>query len=872
MAAAAYSTLPNNGYAGYNPEGDPYNTNNAGAYDTGFGAIASDPYQYPTNEYDNDIPDDQQQPDYSNEYQQPPYANENYPPQQPQNVLPNTYPPQPQNVPSNTYPPQPQNVHPQAYVQPPQNIPPQPYGQRPPNNQQQQPFYQDEHQQVPHTNGNYPPQQPQKAPSNGYPQQPQKAPSNGYPQQPPNHQQQPFYGNDHQQSPYDNDDYPPQQPPPPQNYPPNPFAQRPLNNQQQQPQFNGHPNPQVPKTNNRSMPMNNNTTESYSDISGIQPPYNPNVDNQYADPRNYQQNFAATKQHQPLPPVDNQNYQSPPYHNQPKQQMSNRPPKQEQQQYYQPPSPPESDHQQNSKPYASHGSVRRPSLSNQNNNYPFEPLPKVNHNRQDSKTSKSSSIPPITNKKKDETREEKQNKPTVTKPKSQTIGLQTEEPRILDKNKRNQKQPFTKNKRDNDSQSDDDDQHDHIRTNRNKKQPHTKSKPLKNYNYPTTDDYSSDDDRPCPHCRHQKKVTGSDRHLDKNPRLPPLRRLGKPSHQESHTSNPMNSKRTATRRFSQHDKSPSFGIVSSRQGNLYINRNTGHTPRYREAYDPQSDQEKSNGKSKRRQNSNIYEDEEEEENPKTNRSRFGKFKNSVKNHGSRKCPHACEKCGHLPPSVGRRSASNDGHGTNRHNNKDQSKSKSKYKSSTVDIPFSQPPIRADTYVESERIRAVRDAQGYYMPYKPYTLKDYNELKKTFNHNNLYSTRQESPVDRVELFKKGQEYGTFIEKSVIDSSDMQPSPPKEMPPVKPWHGGISGLPSSEEAAKRERALEYAKIQVRKYQETTYPRNRSHKSAPEQYGYKPLSKLNGHDPQLRICSICNGVCVKQNSVGHHHHHHH
>ncbi len=68
---------------------------------------------------------------------------------------------------------------------------------------------------------------------------------------------------------------------------------------------------------------------------------------------------------------------------------------------------------------------------------------------------------------------------------------------------------------------------------------------------------------------------------------------------------------------------------------------------------------------------------------------------------------------------------------------------------SFDTLFSNNSISfSDSYVENQRRRAVRDAQGYYFPYKKYTLKDYRDLQKQEANHNPYAAVDEPPLDRV----------------------------------------------------------------------------------------------------------------------------
>ncbi|CAF1407607.1 unnamed protein product [Adineta ricciae] len=856
MATAAYSTHPDNAYAGFGSEADPYNTNNpgivllfdiflhsylcsAGTYDTGFGPIASNDYEYPPDAYDNDYPNgQQQQPFYTNDYQQAPHTNEDYDTRQPQHNPMNTYNQQPQNGYPNAYTQPPQNGYPNSYNQQPQANPPNthgqqsqntypnPYAQQPPahNQYQQQPYHQSKQQQQslypneygqpPYSNGQHPMQQTQDIPPNAHPQQQQQQ-----------QQQQPYYPNQYDQSPYDNEDYPPQQPPNhvgQQQLPPPPPSH---SQQHQQPQqFNSFPNQQAHQMHQRPVLNNSDHNDGFNDMNPMQPPYNQHTNNQYADSRSHQQTFVANTQRHPSSPVDQQ---SRPHFSQSEHLPNNRPPKQDQppsqQQRYNPPppSPPESDHQI-SKPRISVASIHRPSVVNDTTNYQFEPIAKPNNSRQETKNSKTNDLRDQTHKTKADTRDNKSN---GTKSKSQNASSQTEIRSDSDKVKQNKKQPPTKKNRDNDSLSDDD-RRDRDKSNRNKKP----SKSHKNHrdNYRSDDDYSSDENDGCRRCRSRKQTTYSDTHLDRNTRLPPLRRLGKSSQYDSRPDHRSPAKLTSQRRFSQFDDSLSFGLQSSRRSRHQMGRDaSNHRAPRRDAPESLYDRDQRNGKPRRNQTdqkrSTDRRDHGRRDDHKTQRSQLGPLRST---RNDRKHRGTCDKCGRSSPESDDYSSVLEGRGRIRPN----------------EIPFSHPPIRSDTYVETERIRAVRDAQGYYIPYKPYTLKEYNQLKKSLLSNPYSKPDQPPPTDRKELVKKGQEYGTFIEKQVIDSFEPRQSLLKENQPVKPWHGGISTLPDPEDAAKRERAIEYAKIQVRKYQEIGTTRTRSHKSAPDHYAVKPLPRMN------------------------------
>ena len=57
----------------------------------------------------------------------------------------------------------------------------------------------------------------------------------------------------------------------------------------------------------------------------------------------------------------------------------------------------------------------------------------------------------------------------------------------------------------------------------------------------------------------------------------------------------------------------------------------------------------------------------------------------------------------------------------------------------------------DSYLENQRRRTLRDVQGYYFPYKKYTLKDYKDLQKLESQHNPYASVNEITVDRVYIY-------------------------------------------------------------------------------------------------------------------------
>ncbi|CAF0846371.1 unnamed protein product [Didymodactylos carnosus] len=137
--------------------------------------------------------------------------------------------------------------------------------------------------------------------------------------------------------------------------------------------------------------------------------------------------------------------------------------------------------------------------------------------------------------------------------------------------------------------------------------------------------------------------------------------------------------------------------------------------------------------------------------------------------------------------------------------------KKKFKPTIHDVLYSQQWMKSDSYLENQRRRAVRDAQGYYFPYRTYTLKDYKDLQKA-DHQNPFASLNETAIDRKQRAKKRIDYGTQIERSVVENPVRHRNNNKEDDtPRKPWHLSNGDINESEQS-KRERALEYAKNRV------------------------------------------------------------
>ncbi|CAF3989766.1 unnamed protein product, partial [Rotaria magnacalcarata] len=167
--------------------------------------------------------------------------------------------------------------------------------------------------------------------------------------------------------------------------------------------------------------------------------------------------------------------------------------------------------------------------------------------------------------------------------------------------------------------------------------------------------------------------------------------------------------------------------------------------------------------------------------------------------------------------------------------------KQKFKPTVHDVLYSQQWMKTDSYLENQRRRALRDIQGYYFPYKKYTLKDYKDLQKHDSQNNPYASLNEPSPDRKERARKRQEYASQIDKQSVDPSAANTKTPREPLQKKVWHINNSDPDSADKLSKRERALEYAKIQVVKKRPQKSRNDGSNGSDPtEQY-------VNGLFPQ-------------------------
>lgn len=109
----------------------------------------------------------------------------------------------------------------------------------------------------------------------------------------------------------------------------------------------------------------------------------------------------------------------------------------------------------------------------------------------------------------------------------------------------------------------------------------------------------------------------------------------------------------------------------------------------------------------------------------------------------------------------------------------------------------------DSYLENQRRRALRDTQGYYFPYKQYTLKDYKDLQRSEATKNPYAPLQDPLTERVRYFSYENivclQFSSFLKKEQPRKppSNVSQRSVKPLGPLKPIH------PDPEKSSKRER---------------------------------------------------------------------
>ncbi|CAF4566188.1 unnamed protein product [Rotaria sp. Silwood1] len=615
----------------------------------------------------------------------------------------------------------------------------------------------------------------------------------------------------------------------------------------QQTTMNSHSNSQVPVTNYRPLDTNHNTG-TYGTTNIAQTSYKRNMDNHQVESKNYpQSSYADTTQQRPPVPNDNQHQRSQTHLIRSEHQISNRLPKEQQQQHKaQPPSQSNltRSEQQMSKARAS-PPIPHHALLNGDNNYVSETSLKTTSLLQELKPTKSSQMRAAAIQKREKVLEQKrhdryfpssENIPTLTK-----IKPQHESPKI--DAEQNTKEKPSRDKKQSDSLP---------------KQHHSRR-----HGNQTEDNKSSGDDDDNNNTRHRskskKRATASDNHPNKHSHLPPVHHGRMPPFHDPYMDYPLPPGHPIRGRYPYHDGFPPYGPYYGLYGHHHLYDEADDIPPYlspyHDAYDPFFDYEKRKIKPKRHKSKPDGHSDHEENNGgvtgyeterddggKSQLSRKSRNKNTNHDHRGRKSRRDYEENmhSHWPPGY---------YPPNYYQGRDvmlevwrQERNdylKRKFKPSIHDVLYSQQWMKADSYLENQRRRAVRDAQGYYFPYKKYTLKDYKDFQK-LNNPNLFGDANETVIDRKERAKKRQEYGSLVERQMVDNPGTRHIPPREIGPREPWHLSNSDH-DPEKLSKRERALEYAKVQV-KHQPTDSTGDQSNRSDPNE------SSMNNHMPRM------------------------
>ncbi|CAF0774494.1 unnamed protein product [Rotaria sordida] len=613
----------------------------------------------------------------------------------------------------------------------------------------------------------------------------------------------------------------------PYQYETNSYGTIPIDNQQTK--LNSYSNSEVPLTNYRSIDKNNNNNPgSYGMTNTVQTSYKKNMDNQQVESKNHQQSSYAntTQQHPPIP-VDKQFQRSETHLLQSEHQTSNRLSKEQQHHKSQPPlqSNLTRSEQQMSKARAS-PAIPHHSLSYGDKNHVPETSLKSSSLLQELKPTKSSKmraaaiqkrgrvleqkrqdryfpssentailakLQPQHESPKPDVEQKKKEKPTRNKKKSHSLPSQHQSHR--DENQTE----------DNKSSGDDDDNNNNNNNNNsNNTNTHHRSKS-------------------------QKRTTFPNKRLEKHSHLPPIHHGRMPPLYDPYFDYPFPPGYHARGRHPYSDAFPPYGSHYGPYGHPHLYGNADDIPPYlspyHDAYDPFFDYEKRKIKPKRHTNKTDGHSDHEENNggntgheierddgAKSQISRKSRNKNTNNDHAGRKSRRDYEENmhPHWPPGY---------YPSHYHHGRDmlelwrQERNdylKRSFKPTIHDVLYSQQWMKADSYLENQRRRALRDAQGYYFPYKKYTLKDYKDLQK-LNNPNLFGDTNEAVIDRKERARKRQEYGSLVERQVVDNPGTRHIPAREMQSRQPWHLSNSEY-DAEKISKRDRALEYAKDQV------------------------------------------------------------
>ncbi|CAF2014174.1 unnamed protein product [Rotaria magnacalcarata] len=404
---------------------------------------------------------------------------------------------------------------------------------------------------------------------------------------------------------------------------------------------------------------------------------------------------------------------------------------------------------------------------------------------------------------------------------------------------------------------------------RDKKQSHSvpKQHTSRRDEHHVRDDKSSgDEDQHRQHHRSksQKKTKFSDEHHEKHPHLPPIHRGRLLPQHDPFLDYPLPPGHHLGGQYPYPGYYPPYGPYPGPYGghHLYGEHNDipPYLPPYHDPYDPFFDYQKRKTKSKRptdKHDANSDHDErngrangyetEPDDRAKSQQSRKSKKKHSTHDNGGRKSRRDDEEYSRTnwPPGYYHSQLY---HGQDMLEIWRQERNdylKRKFKPSIHDVLYSQQFMKTDGYLENQRRRVLRDAQGYYFPYKKYTLKDYKDIQK-LNVQNPFAEVNEAIIDRKERARKRQEYGAQVERQMVDNPGTRQIPPREMPTREPWHLSNSDIRELEKASsRRERALEYAKEQV-KYQPMDSTRDSHPYDSNEQHADDHLPRQhNDHD---------------------------
>ncbi|CAF3374995.1 unnamed protein product [Rotaria socialis] len=365
----------------------------------------------------------------------------------------------------------------------------------------------------------------------------------------------------------------------------------------------------------------------------------------------------------------------------------------------------------------------------------------------------------------------------------------------------------------------------------------------------------------------QKKTKFSDEHHEKHLHLPPIRRGRLLPYQDPFVDYPLPPGHHLGGQYPYPDYYPPYGPYPGPYGGHHLYGEHGdippYLPPYHDPYDPFFDYQKRRAKPKRPTDKHDAHSDHDERNGRANGyetepddraksqlSRKSKSKHSTHDTGGRKSRRDDEEYSRTnwPPGYYHSQLY---HGQDMLEIWRQERNdylKRKFKPSIHDVLYSQQFMKADGYLENQRRRVLRDAQGYYFPYKKYTLKDYKDIQK-LNVQNPFAEVNEAVIDRKERARKRQEYGAQVERQMVDNPGTRQIPPREMAPREPWHLSNSDIRELEKAAsKRERALEYAKEQV-KYQPMDSTRDYHADDSNERHADDYLPRQhNDHDRSM------------------------